>query len=142
MSTLKLCVIGGGRIGTIHLSNIQKNPRTQVAAFIDVDAARAAQVKAETGCLTFSSLEELFTSNGDDVDAFIICSPTCTHVEYSKLCISKGKPVLCEKPISMDPKEIKELSDYAIAQNVVLLCGRDCYYSTTHRFVMWSFLIL
>mgnify|MGYP005992929117 CR=1 FL=1 len=120
---VRFCVVGGGRIGTIHIQNIQRNHRTVVSAFVDVDAARAKQVQEETGCATFSSLEELFNSSVD-VDAFVICSPTFTHVEYSKLCISKGKPVLCEKPISMDPKEIKELSDYAEAQNVPLLCGK------------------
>ena len=123
MAPLRLCVVGGGRIGTIHLKNISENRRTQVAAFVDVDEARAEQVRAETGCLVFSSLTELFVAHGDAIDAVVMCSPTCTHVEYSKLCISHGKPVLCEKPISMDPQEIKELAQYASQQNIPLLCG-------------------
>lgn len=134
---LRFCVVGGGRIGTIHYQNIQKNRRTTLAAFIDVDTNRAKEIQQETGCAIYSSLNELFEDSNIEIDAFVICSPTCTHVEFSKLCISKGKPVLCEKPISMEPKEIKELSEYALSQKVPLLCGSYEFF-----FILFVFLFI
>jgi len=120
---VRACVVGGGRIGTIHVQNIQKNQRMELSAFVEIDEARAKQVQQETGCEIYSSLSDLLTTKPDSIDAVVICSPTKTHFELVHLCIDHGKPVLCEKPISMDPNEIKTLYLHAKAKNVPLLCG-------------------
>lgn len=121
---IRTCVVGGGRIGTIHMQNVSRNSRTVLAAFVDVDQERAKQIHAEYGVPTFSSLQELFASNADGIDAVIICSPTKTHCEYINICVDNGKPTFCEKPISLDPKEIQTVYQHAESKNVPLLCGK------------------
>jgi myo-inositol 2-dehydrogenase/D-chiro-inositol 1-dehydrogenase len=136
---VRACVVGGGRIGTIHMQNIQRNSRMELVAFIDVDQERANQVKNETGCQTYSSLQELLSTNPDSIDTVIICSPTATHFELVHLSIEHLKPTLCEKPISLDPTEIKKLYDFAAEKNVPLLCGyhrrHDHSFKTLHQMV-------
>jgi len=111
----------------------------ELAAFIDVDQERTTQVKNETGCQTFSSLQELLSTNPDSIDAVIICSPTATHFELVHLSIEHLKPTLCEKPISLDPNEIQELYDFAKKKDVPLLCGyhrrHDHSFKTLHQMV-------
>lgn len=44
-----------------------------------------------------------------DYDRFIIASPTNTHMAWLRELECHGKPVLCEKPISKDLKEVEEI---------------------------------
>jgi myo-inositol 2-dehydrogenase/D-chiro-inositol 1-dehydrogenase len=40
----------------------------------------------------------------DDVDAVVVASPGFVHEEQVLACIEAGKPVLCEKPLTLDPE--------------------------------------
>jgi hypothetical protein len=42
-------------------------------------------------------------------EGIIIATPTSTHVELIRKFIPYGKPILCEKPLCRDLKELKEL---------------------------------
>ena|SRR3990167_7004555 len=120
---IRTAVVGGGRIGTIHVNNIVRSNRMVLSAFVDINEARAKEIQEQTNCQIFTTIQELFEKAKDSFDAIVICSPTKTHVEFTKLAIEHKKPVLCEKPISMVPQEIKDLYDFAAQHNVPVLCG-------------------
>lgn len=42
-------------------------------------------------------------------DGIIIATPTATHAELIRSCLPYGKPILCEKPITKDLPELREL---------------------------------
>ena len=42
-----------------------------------------------------------------------IATPHSHHLEHGKLCISCGKPVLCEKSFTANAAQARELLDYA-----------------------------
>lgn len=54
------------------------------------------------------------------VELVSICTPTDTHVELALAALAKGKHVLLEKPVSLDPLEIERLDAAAHA------AGRLC----------------
>lgn len=45
----------------------------------------------------------------EESDAIIVATPTDTHVEVLRALKDCGKPVLCEKPITMDVTELRAL---------------------------------
>lgn len=56
-----------------------------------------------------------------DVEAVYIASPNSLHYEQSKLLLSAGKHVLCEKPITVEPEELAELQALAAEHGKVYM---------------------
>jgi predicted dehydrogenase len=54
------------------------------------------------GCQAHASYEELVAS---DVDAIYVATPHTYHSRHSLLALNAGKPVLCEKPFTIDAAE-------------------------------------
>ena len=65
----------------------------------------------------------------DRVDAVYIASPHLTHYEYIKNALSKGKHVLCEKPMVLSEIQARELYDIAQKKKLVLLEAIKTAYS-------------
>src|SRR5262245_53954986 len=83
-----------------------ENGKVTAIASRDRDRARALADRfgAEH---TFGSYDELLSSY--DVDGVYIPLPTSQHVEWTLKAANAGKHVLCEKPISLDAKDIAAL---------------------------------
>lgn len=63
----------------------------------------------------YGSYDELI--NDKDIDAIYIATPNTFHKELSIKCLNAGKAVLCEKPVSMNLKEIEEVIECARKNN-------------------------
>lgn len=59
----------------------------------------------------YGSYEELVKD--ESIEAVYIAVPHMFHKELSILCLKNGKAVLCEKPVTMDGNEIKEVINVA-----------------------------
>lgn len=68
---------------------------------------------------TFTVLEEMAKS--DLIDAVYVACPNSLHAEYSILCMSHGKHVLCEKPFASNLKEVKAMIDASKKYDVTLM---------------------
>lgn len=53
-----------------------------------------------------------------EIDAIYVPLPNGAHVEWTRKCIEAGKPVLCEKPISLKAEEIDGLIEARDAHGV------------------------
>ena len=67
----------------------------------------------------FTDLEEMASSN--DIDAVYIASPNMMHYPQSKLFLEHGKHVICEKPVTVKPSEVKELIELAKKKDLVYM---------------------
>lgn len=47
--------------------------------------------------------------NKDNVDCVYIATPQSTHYQYIKKCLCAGKPVLCEKPVTINSLQLKKV---------------------------------
>ena len=63
-------------------------------------------------------LDEILTRF--DVDYVFVCTPTNTHYEITKKCISHYKNVFCEKPFTGDFSMAKELYEMSEKNNINL----------------------
>ncbi len=59
--------------------------------------------------------------NDPDVDAVYIATPHRFHFDNTMLCLNAGKPVLCEKPLTVNAAETKILIETAKEKKVFLL---------------------
>ncbi len=69
----------------------------------------------------YGSYEEL--AGAPEVDVIYIATPNSMHYENIKMCIEAGKHVLCEKPMTLNAKEAKELFELAKQKNIFLMEG-------------------
>jgi len=119
---LGVALIGSGRIGAVHLRNILANPRLDLRYVVDVDAKSAAAAAAQgTHCKALTSIDEAIADKS--VKGVVICTPTATHRDLIIASVRAGKAVMCEKPISLDVKELDECYHEAKKHGVHLFCG-------------------
>lgn len=101
-SELRVGVVGVGVMGADHADRLARRmAHTRLVAVADPDEVRAKElatrhdgVRAESDALSLIA--------ADDVDAVILASPGFVHEEQVLACLAAGKPVLCEKPLTMD----------------------------------------
>lgn len=98
--TIRVGVIGTGRIGGVHADNLMRRTiGARVVALMDIDQERAAAVAAACeGARVFSDAADLIAH--PDVDAVLVASTDASHADITIACIEAGKPVLCEKPLA------------------------------------------
>ncbi len=100
-SLLRVGVIGVGLMGSDHAERLARRTGGAVlAAVSDPDAERAGTLAERLGVAAHGEPLDLVAS--PDVDAVVIASPGFVHEEQVLACLHHGKPVLCEKPLTMD----------------------------------------
>lgn len=87
-------------------------------------ASRSAEKAAEFGALygaekCYGSYEELAAD--ENVDIIYVASPMSCHYENVKLCFEHGKNVLCEKSITLNSKQLRELIEIARKKNLFFM---------------------
>ncbi|MEM7462710.1 MAG: inositol 2-dehydrogenase [Pseudomonadota bacterium] len=102
--TVRLGVLGAGRIGQVHAKAISHVRGAELLAISDPIEASAEVVSKEYGC-DIRSIDQI--ENSDDVDAVVICTPTDTHADLIEKFCRAGKSVFCEKPIDLDIERVR-----------------------------------
>jgi myo-inositol 2-dehydrogenase/D-chiro-inositol 1-dehydrogenase len=127
-------VLGVGRIGRVHAEIVARRvPGLALATVFDVDDEAARSVARELGVDTASSAENLMER--DDVDATAICTSTDTHVDLLVAAAATGKPVLIEKPISLDLAEVESGLAAADGAGLYVQIGFNRRFDPAHRSV-------
>lgn len=123
MNTLKLGIIGAGRIGKVHAASIsQRIDQAEVVAIADPDIEEAKQLAEKLGIPNVSE-DPLEILNHAEIDAIVICSPTDTHTKYIELATSLKKHIFCEKPIDLDLNNIKNVLDVVNSAGIQMMVG-------------------
>lgn len=105
-NTIRVGVIGAGRIGKIHAEDLAgRIPGAQVVWIADPDLAAAKDTADRLRIANFSPDYRDILSD-KQVDAVAICSPTALHAEHIIQAAEAGKHIFCEKPISYDLAKI------------------------------------
>jgi myo-inositol 2-dehydrogenase/D-chiro-inositol 1-dehydrogenase len=104
-STLRMGVIGVGRIGRMHADLLARQvPGAAVQMVHDAFEETARGVADALGVAAAADVEELL--GADDVDAVAICTSTDTHADLIVAAARAGKAIFCEKPVSLDLREV------------------------------------
>ena len=119
---LKTGVIGLGRIGQIHLSNLMHYmPDAEV--IIASDLSPESHAFARNLGVPQVTTDAYDVINHPDVEAVVICSPTPFHVPYTVAAAKQGKHVFCEKPLDVTIEAILAAEKAVAENNVKLMLG-------------------
>eukprot|EP00592_Proboscia_alata_P005270 CAMPEP_0194366840 /NCGR_PEP_ID=MMETSP0174-20130528/14943_1 /TAXON_ID=216777 /ORGANISM="Proboscia alata, Strain PI-D3" /LENGTH=432 /DNA_ID=CAMNT_0039142303 /DNA_START=171 /DNA_END=1469 /DNA_ORIENTATION=- len=120
--TIKVGVIGCGRIGLVHLGAITKAPNVLPVIVSNPTISKAESAAATYGVPKFSS-DAMDVITDPEVDAVWICSPSQFHADQIKACAANGKDIFCEKPIATDLAETVEAINACQEAGVKLMIG-------------------
>ena len=126
---VRVAVLGAGRWATTaHLPGWVRDPRCEVVAVCDVDAALAEAAAREFGAVVTATSHQDVVAR-DDVDVIDVCTPSWTHFELAMDALAAGKHVLCEKPVAYDFRETLKAADVARAKGLKTKLGFTFRYS-------------
>src|SRR5262245_40128442 len=113
-------ILGTGKIAQLFASDLACVPDARLIAI----GSRSKQNAREFGKKfavpnQHGSYQEL--ANDPRVQAVYIATPASAHRENMLLCLNAGKPVLCEKPFTVNAREAEEVIALARRKKVFLM---------------------
>jgi myo-inositol 2-dehydrogenase / D-chiro-inositol 1-dehydrogenase len=133
-ATLRLGVIGVGRIGRMHADLLARQiPGVALTIVHDADSDSARAVADELRVPAADELGELL--GAADVDAVAICTSTDTHADLIVAAAEAGKGIFCEKPVSLDLAEVDRALAAVAAAGVPFQIGFNRRFDAAHASV-------
>lgn len=118
--TLRIAILGAGRIGQVHARAVGGNPQAKLVAVMDLYDA-AAQALAEGYGAEVRSIDAIEAAS--DVDAVIICTPTDTHADLIERFAKTGKAIFCEKPVDLSAARVRACLETVSETDAKLMIG-------------------
>ncbi|MBO9479380.1 inositol 2-dehydrogenase [Shimia sp. R11_0] len=118
--TLRIAILGAGRIGQVHARAVGGNPQAKLVAVMDLYDA-AAQALAEGYGAEVRSIDAIEAAS--DVEAVIICTPTDTHADLIERFAKTGKAIFCEKPVDLSAARVRACLETVSETDAKLMIG-------------------
>lgn len=116
--TIRVAVIGCGRISGHHCRSIAKTPGIELAAVCDLVAKAADAYAAEFKVPAFNDYRKMLRDI-PGIDAVVIATPSGMHFEHAvEIMKDFKKHIIVEKPTFLRPSQMKEA--YALAKSLGL----------------------
>lgn len=125
-SPLRWAILGAGKIARAFATDFQYLNNASLVAIASRDTDRATAFAKEFSIPQVISYEALFSDPA--IDAVYIATPHNFHFEQAKRAIEAGKAVLCEKPITVNEIECRNLIDLAKKKQVFLMEAMWSYF--------------
>lgn len=127
MGKIKWGILGPGKIAHQFAHDFQFVSNAELAAVASRSLDRSKAFGKDYGIPnSYGSYEELY--NDPNIDAIYVATPHVFHFEQSKKALCAGKSVLCEKPITINPKQCDELIEVAQKESKYLMEGMWTYF--------------
>jgi predicted dehydrogenase len=117
--TLRIAVIGAGRLGGFHAEKILGLPHVELVGVVDPMPGNRNRVAAECNTEALADYRPLLGR----IDAAVIAAPTVNHHRLAMELLEAGVHLLVEKPLCTTTAEAEELVQTARARKLVLQVG-------------------
>ncbi|MGH9107774.1 MAG: inositol 2-dehydrogenase [Acidimicrobiales bacterium] len=132
-SSLRVGVIGTGRIGRMHAGLLSSRVAgAELVAVSDAVPSVAEQAAQALGVPALSTPRLLANR---EVEAVAICAATGSHVPLIIQAAQAGKPIFCEKPISLDLAQVDEALAVVERAATPLMVGFNRRFDPSHAAV-------
>ncbi|NWG15638.1 MAG: inositol 2-dehydrogenase [Chloroflexi bacterium] len=131
--TIRLGLVGTGRIGQIHARTLKQTvPGAELVAVTDVNLDSARSCAAAYG---IGQVADDYRRLLDDktIEAVVICSSTDTHAPFITQAAEAGKHIFCEKPIAADLDIIDAALSAVERAGVKLMLGFNRRFDANHQ---------
>jgi len=118
-SLLRAAVVGVGHLGRHHARILGSMAGVSLVAVVDTNEPRAREIAGACGGRPVTDLRDVL----DEVDLVSIATPTEVHAAVATACLSRGIPVLVEKPLARSVEECDAIIAAAAAGGAVLAVG-------------------
>ena len=112
-------IVGVGHLGKHHVKHLAAMDNVECVGFYDIDKLRSAVIADKYNVKSYDSLSTLLC----DCDAVTIVTPTDTHFHIASACLTAGKHVFIEKPITKTVPEAEQLLIQASNNKVLIQVG-------------------
>jgi predicted dehydrogenase len=119
MDNIRWGVLAPGRIARSFAADLVLVPDAELVATGSRSLARAEVFAAEYGGRAHGSYEALVSD--PEVDVVYVASPHALHDAHTRLALAAGKPVLCEKPVTLDAASTTALFAEAAERGLFLM---------------------
>ena len=131
---LRLAGIGVAGMGGSDLASLSSHGSVEVVGLCDVDAGNlAAAGEKHPGAKRFADFRQMFEAIGDGIDAVHVSTPDHTHAPAAMTALNLGKHVYCQKPLTHDVYEARQLRLVAAKAGVVTQMGTQIHSTTPYR---------
>ena len=124
MKSINVGVVGCGAVAEIfHLPVLKRTSSFNIKTVVDLDLQRVTKLKKELG-IDFNICKDYReVLDDDDIEAVLITTPPHLHAEMILEAFEKQKDVLCEKPLSLNVNDAKEVISRMKETNRILVLG-------------------
>ncbi len=131
---LRTAHIGVSGMGGADLNSVSSHAKVEVAALCDVDLARLkGAADRHPNAKTFRDYREMLEAMGDTIDAVVVSTPDHTHAPAAMSALNRGKPVYCQKPLTHEVHEARQLRLVAEKKGLVTQMGIQVHSSSPYR---------
>lgn len=134
-STFNWGIIGPGKIARQFAADLAFIPGAQVHAVASRESSRAQAFAADFGA-PFHYGNYLDILDCPDLDAVYVATPHVGHFDNTIRCLEAGIPVLCEKPLAMNFRQVELLIDTARRKNTFLMEALWTRFLPSTRFLL------
>lgn len=113
-------ILGPGRIAHRFAQDLQVVEGATLQAVASRSAARARDFADLYGATAAYDSDEALAAD-PAVDAVYIATPHRFHFDQTRLCLEAGKPVLCEKPFTVNAAQARALIPLAQAKGLFMM---------------------
>ncbi|MGB7343952.1 MAG: Gfo/Idh/MocA family oxidoreductase [Pirellulaceae bacterium] len=133
-SRLQIAGIGCDGKGWSDIKEMSDHGQTQMVGFCDVDLARTEKVKElAPDAPVFQNFKDLLGDLGDKIDAVTVSTPDHMHAYITLDALSKGKHVYCQKPLTHNVWEAREVAKAAATAGTITRLGNQIHSHSYYR---------
>lgn len=130
---LKVGVVGMGGIGNTHAGCYGRDPLAELVAVCDVVKEKADTAAERHGVEAYYTLHDMLAN--EELDIVDVSTGGYEngswHFEPAMEALDAGRHVLCEKPLSNNIEEAREMVRFAASKRLYLGCNLNHYFTPT-----------